>query len=380
MSRIAYVAPNRQIHLVEPDGRSSGLTDAADGLIWASWVSAGQARYAHTWPGFSPSGDRVACFRLREGGNASVLVSSLDGITSSEVLDLPDQVPIYLQWSVDGERLAAVSQSGEDLLLTVGRTASVSSQKILAKGSPLFFTWTPDGRLATFIGGGSANARMMIMDPDMRRPTEVLPGTPGDFCAPVTAGDSVLYGVHAGGRAEIVRVRGEGDAQHLPGGEGLLAFVASPDGRSLARAVAPGGDGSPYQGLSILDLESGTERLISDMTCLAFMWVPDGSGLVVARVDSDRGLVEWYFIDTDGTARHVADLLPTRDFRFYLRFFEQYTQSHPIVDPDSRHLLLAGVLRGQIQGARIWKCPLHGGAPREVAEGQFATFSPPISN
>ncbi|MCB9678593.1 MAG: hypothetical protein H6737_26055 [Alphaproteobacteria bacterium] len=380
MSRIAFVSPTRQVHLVEPDGRMSGLTTDADGLIWASWVSAGNPKFAHTWPSFSPSGDRVACFRLREGGNASVLVTSLDGVRSAEVIDLPDQVPIYLQWAEDGERIAAVTQSGDDLLLTIGRTESVNSQRILAKGSPLFITWTQDGRLATFIGGGSANARMMIMDPDMRRPTEVLPGTPGDFCAPVRAGDGVVYGVHAHGRAEIVRMGTDGSEKHFAGGEGLLAFVASPDGRMIAKAVAPGGDGTPYQGLAVIDIETGVERTISDMSCLAFVWTPDGSGLVVSRVDTDRGLVEWFFVDTHGTARHVADLLPTRDFRFFLRFFEQYTQSHPIVDPDSRYLLLAGVLRGQAQSPRIWKCPLHGGKPIDIGEGQFATFSPPIAN
>jgi len=380
MSRIAYVSADRHIHLVEPDGQTSGLTAAADQLIWASWGSAGQIRQAHTWPTFSPGGERIACFRLREGGHASVLVSSLDGVTSAEVIDLPDQVPIYLAWSADGERIACVTQSGEDLLLTVGRAAAVGSQRILAKGSPLFFTWTQDGRLGTFIGGGSINARMMLMDPDLRKPTEVLPLTPGDFCAPVAAGDSLVYSVHERGRAKILVIPPDGPPTEVPGGEGLLAFVASRDGRFLARACAPGGDGTPYQSLSVIDLEKGTERRITDMSCLAFMWVPDGSGLVVARVDTERSVIEWFFVDVHGTARHIADLLPTRDLRFYLRFFEQYGHSHPLIDPDSRYILLAGALRGKGQHSRIWRIPLHGGAAEDIAEGQFATFGPPIAH
>jgi hypothetical protein len=379
MSRIAFVSSARQIHLVEPDGRSSGLTSGAADIVYASWTAAAE-RYAHTWPAFSPAGDRVACFRLREGGDAGVLVTSLDGVVASEVIDLPDQVPIYLQWSHAGDRLAVVSQSGDDLLLTVGKPDQVGSQKILAKGSPLFVTWLSDGRLGAFIGGGSSNARMMVLDPDMRKPTEILPGTPGDFCAPVTVGERVIYGVHEHGRGEILMVDRDAKVVNLPGGEGLLAFLPSPDGRLLARAVAPGGDGTPYQGLVLIDLESGEERAISDMDCLAFTWLPDSSGLVVTRVDGERGLTEWFLVDIQGTARHVADLVPTRDLRFYLRFFEQYTQSHPIVDPNSRYVLLPGVLRGQASSSRIWKCPLHGGSPEEIAEGQFATFGPPLMN
>ena len=143
MSRIAYVSSARQIHLVEPDGRSSGLTSGASDIVYASWTAAAE-RYAHTWPAFSPGGDRVACFRLREGGDAGVLVTSLDGVVATEVIDLPDQVPIYLQWSQAGDRLAVVSQSGDDLLLTVGKPDQVGSQKILAKAD----------RLAPLLGEG----------------------------------------------------------------------------------------------------------------------------------------------------------------------------------------------------------------------------------
>lgn len=380
MSRIALVSSERQITIVEPDGRSSQLTGGVDPMMWANWSDASATKTAHTWPCFSPDGARLACFRLRSGQDSAVLVSSLDGVSSAEVIDLADQLPIYLQWSIDGSKIAAVSQSSQDLLLTVGSPEAVSAQRILAKGSPLFITWTFDGRLATFIGGGSPNARMMILDPGMRKPTEILAGTPGDFCAPVAAHDGLLYAAHERGQASIMFQPESGPVRSLPGGKGLLAFVASPDGKTIARAVAPGGDGSPYRDLTIVDIATGTERRIADMTCLAFQWAPDGSGLVVARVDTDRGVVEWFFVDTHGTSRHLGDLVPSRDMRFYLRFFEQYSASHPIVDPDSRFLVLAGVLRGHVGGGRVWRVPLRGGRPEEVAEGQFATFSPPIAN
>ncbi|MCA9568258.1 MAG: PD40 domain-containing protein [Myxococcales bacterium] len=378
-ARVAWVSADRAIHLLEPDGVRRQLTGLADeSVMWASWGAAKQAPASHTWPTFSPDGRWVAAFEIT-AERGSVLVTDLEGVQSSVVIELPDQLPIYLQWSGDGERIAVVSQLRDDLLLTVGRVDGRSPQKVLAKGSPLFFTWTDDGRVATFIGGGSPNARMMLLDPEMRRATEVMPGIPGDFCAPVQVGDTLFYGAHDNGVGSIMAFRDGQPVRPLPGGDGLMAFVASPDGTRLARAVAPAGDGTPYQSLSVIDIATGEEHLVVRMECLAFLWAGD-DGLVVARVDSDRGLVEWVRVDLSGHQTHLIDLLPSRDMRFYLRFFEQYASSHPIVDPSGRHLLLAGIVRGRGSGSRVWRVPIRGGEPEDIGDGRFAAFGPELRN
>jgi Tol biopolymer transport system component len=379
-ARIVWVSSERDLHLREPDGTTRQLTGAADpSLVWANWGAAASAASAsHTWPTFSPDGLRVAAFRI-DSNDGAVLVTDLAGIESSIVIELPEQLPIYLQWSTDGQRIAVVSQLRDDLLLTVGRVDGATSQRVLAKGSPLFFTWTPQERVAAFIGGGSSRARMMLLDPDQRAPTQVLEGIPGDFCAPVVVGDGVLYGAHHDGRAQILCHDGQRQVRTLPGGDGLMAFVPSPDGRRIARAVAPGGDGTPYQSLAILDATTGELRDLGSMECLAFVWAGDRH-LVVARVDADRGLVEWSLVDEQGIARHLIDLLPSRDMRFYLRFFEQYAVSHPIVDPEGRYLLLTGILRGRGTAPRVWRVPLAGGEPEDLGPGRFATWGPRLPN
>lgn len=376
---VVWVSEERALHVLSADGTSSEVTGiGADAIVWASWGTGRPPATSYTWPTFSPDGQHLAAFEI-DAERGAVYVTDLRGERSRVVAELPQQLPIYLQWSQDGERVATVSQLQNDLLLTVASATGKGAARVLAKGSPLFFSWTKEGRLAVFIGGGSANARMMLLDPDQRLPTEVLPGMPGDFCAPVVVGPEVLYGAHLDGRASIVGHGVTDGPRTLPGGEGLMAFVGSPDGRRLARAVARGGDGTPYEGLTVLDIATGDELLLPEMACLAFFWAGDDA-LVVARVDVDRGLVEWVRVDLEGRVRHLIDLLPSRDLRFYLRFFEQYATSHPIVDAAGDFLLLAGVAKAMGSSPKVIEVPLRGGEPVVIGPGRFACFGPAPAN
>lgn len=376
-ARIVWVSSERDLHVLDPDGTTRQLTGAVDAaVLWANWGAAEGPGESHTWPTFSPDGLQIAAFRI-SANESFVVITDLEGVQSSIVIELPDQLPIYLQWSMDGSRIAVVSQLRDDLLLTVAKVDGSDTQRVLAKGSPLFFTWTAEGRVATFIGGGNANAKMMLLDPDARSSTEVLPGTPGDFCAPVVVHEGLLYGAHCDGVSGIQLHAPGKPLRTLPGGEGLMAFVPSPDGKRIARAVAPMGDGHPYQSLSVIDVASGEVTEVARIECLAFVWAGD-KALVVARVDPDRGLVEWTLLDLYGNQRHLIDLLPSRDMRFYLRFFEQYATSHPIVDPDGRFVLLTGIVRGRGTSPRVWQVPLAGGEPKELGQGRFACFGPRI--
>lgn len=379
MSRIALVTADRELAVIDPgDSKRRLITGAPSGVLWGNWAQMGE-RSTHSWPTFSPDGRQIACFRTTGRVQASVWVSDLDGVVSTDLIDLAGRVPIYLQWSTDGQRLAAVTQDGGELLLTAARTGDPTSARLLAKGSPLFFTWDDRDQVAAFVGGGSQDARMLLLDPDAQRAPQVLPGVPGDFCAPVLTTQGVVYASHRAGSAEILAHRPD-ETRTYPGGEGLLAFVPSPDRRYLARACASNGDGSPYTRLVVLDLEKGTTQEIADVDMLSFMWTPDGKALVIARIDQDRGLVEWSRIDLNGVRRSLVDMIPTPDMRFYLRFFEQYTQSHPLIDADSAHLLIAGVVRGRGTKSRVWKVPLAGGAIEDLGEGQFAVFGPAMDN
>jgi hypothetical protein len=393
----ALVTTSRQIHIIDENDRIHGLTSpVGTHVMHGSWQFE-QSVATYSWPTWSPDGTQIACFKLPDGkgSTARVVISEVNGINASEVADLDSRLPIYLHWSPDGEHVAILSQQigdgGDRLALSVATPRLVGHERRLAEGTPLFFTWAGSSRVAAFVGTGRiTSAKLALFDPRGKRATLVLPGTPGNFCAPVAIGEDVMYVVYTPteqtGRTvagQTTIVVGSSDSPKLTELESvnvLVAFVPSPDGRTVARAVAPDGDGTPYRHLALLDAHTGEVRALSDIPCLAFMWAPTGDSLVVARVDTQRNLLEWLRMDLDGWTQPIVEMYPSRDLGFYLRFFEQYTQSHPLIDPTGTKLLLAGGLKGQKEsgrGSHVWEVPIFGGGPVDLGPGVFAVYGPP---
>ena len=383
-SRIAYVCGQRQIHVLEPDGQHIPQTVAAEGgLMWGSWQAQVSEVVAHSWPTWSPDGKSIACFRMPASGAPRVLVTQVNGIESTEFVDLGVQLPIYLYWSPTGNQLAILTQQlgqdGDKLGLLTLRADATGSTRSIAEGTPLFFTWFGE-RIAAFVGKDTHQASTLsVIDPTGRIPTQVLPGVPGNFCAPVALKNHILYVAHYNGASRILRAKcDEPTPQCIETVDGLVGLVASPDRSLVARAVAPGGDGTAYRNLALIDSASGEIRNIVDLPCLGFFWTPDNSALMTVSVDTSRNLMTWARVTLDGDIDPIAEMIPTRDYGFYLRFFEQYSQSHPIIDPTSQHFLACGEMLGELGSsnkASVWTVPLNGSKPTEVAEGVFAVYS-----
>lgn len=378
---LAYVDPRRQIYVLDGRGRHLPQTWSAD-RFFGQWTVAAEETSAWSWPTWSPDARRLGCFRIAQDATrtAHVQVLEVGGVTADELVDLGDRLPIYLFWSPSGEHLAVLSQRDDRLMLTVAHPGEVGNETELAEGSPLFFTWAGE-RVAAYVGNGDDSARMALIDPRDARPTVVLPGMPANFCAPIALPDGVLYVAQREGRTWMVVGRaGSAEVRDVAAVDGLAALVASPDRRTIARALAPGGDGTPYTGLALVDVASGEETPLEQIPeCLAFTWSPTGDCLLVARVDTDRNLLTWSRVDRDGRAERLVDTYPTRDLGFYLRFFEQYTQSHPLVDPAGRHLVLAGGLHGHGDPhgrPRLWRVSIDDGSVEELGEGVFAVWAP----
>ncbi|TVQ89917.1 MAG: hypothetical protein EA397_13220 [Deltaproteobacteria bacterium] len=385
-AEIALIDRERQVYVLDREGNLSPQTAGGQpGLVWAMWNTAERGQASHSWPTWSPDGRQIACFAMEEEAPSQVVVIDVDGIGSVAVCELGERLPIYLFWSPDGRKIAILTQrmqEGADRLhLAVADSDQPDSAETLAEGSPLFFTWV-DHRLATFVGDPQLGQSLVsIVNPEGRRDKTILPGNPGNFCAPVWVADRLMYVLQQGASASVVLAEPSGadEPEVVETLHGLVAFVSSPDGQRVARAVAPGGDGTPYRDLAIIDGRTGAVSPVADHPCLAFLWTPDGRALLTAQVDTDRNLIRWHRISLDGRNRHLADMYPTRDFGFYLRFFEQYSQSHPLVDPEGDYLLLAGGIEGFGDPHRtvgLWEVPLVGGSPRRIGEGVFGVYGP----
>lgn len=380
---IAYVCPDRQLHVIDETGQSRAQTAGGDPmLMWGSWEAKSQT--THSWPSWSPDGTRLACFAVRDEIDAYALVLEVDGLQSAAVCSLDGRLPIYLFWAPSGDRLALLTQQveqGQDALqLAIAKADEPGSDRVIAEGSPLFFTWAEES-LAAFVGDQETGATSISLFPrDRRKPKTFLPGEPGNFCAPVWAEDKLLYVLQSGPTATIVATKlDDPEPEVIEELRGLVALIRSPDGRRVARAVAADGDGTPYRDLAVFDVATGEVTHLIDEPCLAFFWLPNGEGIVTARVDTAKNLMKWHLVGMDGSSSPIVEMFPTRDFGFYLRFFEQYGQSHQIIDPESEHLLLVGGLAAEgdpHQDHALWEVPIHGGEPTRLADAVFAVYGP----
>ncbi|TNE89209.1 MAG: hypothetical protein EP330_12280 [Deltaproteobacteria bacterium] len=376
----AWISPKRGLFLASADGQVYDPALPVDTMRWGSFSVTATQTASFSWPTWSPDGRWLAVFRLpSEHSRARLFTIEQGGVRSTELGELGDRIPIYLYWSPSGRRIATLCQAGNDLELSCFDTESLGRQIALASGTPLFFTWA-DREVLAFVGTNQGQTRLELFDPRAAGHSTVFPGQPGNFCAPLWMDDRAVYVLHEGGETWLSTAGSSDSEPHkLERVHGLVAMLPSPKGEWLARAVAPDGDGTPYRDLSLVSVRTGEVRPIADTSCLAFVWSPSGDALITARVDTDRNLIVWSRLDIDsGEELELAALYPTRDLGFYLRFFEQYAQSHQLVSSDGKHLLLAGGLDDapDPDRPRIWQIATDGSGIDEIDEGLFAVYAP----
>ncbi len=176
------------------------------------------------------------------------------------------------------------------------------------------------------------------------------------------------------------------DEEEITARPGLIALAAGPD-RKAALSWASGGEGAPYHGIDVIDVgavDGPSVRRLSEAPLLAYTWVPGGAALVVFRVDAPANCMSVVRVDAVSGAEHVLGTFwPTRDLFFWLHFFDQFLDSHPLVSADGAWVTWSGYPAGDGQAdlsapPRVWVRSLVdlAASPIEVGRGTFATFAP----
>lgn len=380
---IAVIRPDRQLEVLDRQHQVSWGTGAVAGVLWApGWGAAPEPEgVLYSWPSWDQTGRRLACFRAsQQGGSPELVLLHAGGFRTDVLLHLDDRIPIYAQWSPDGTRLAVLYQEGQRLGLTVTDPRDGTTVD-LANGSPLFFTWADPDHVVAFVGdqpdlsGATGNRAQIGAFRVDGRDHRAFPGTPGNFCAPVRVAGGIAYVAHHDGELSLWLADASG-SRRLTGVVGLAAMLPDPTGQRLAIAVAPD-DRSPYRELHVLDPATGERREVVDRPLTAFLWSPTGEAIVVASTDPKSGSVAFHTQGLDGSTVALGEVRPSRDLRFYLRFFEQFAQSHPLIDPAGRALLAAGSLDRSGNTRGLWRLPLDGGDPVQLGEGLLGVWGPP---
>jgi len=385
--RIAYIGGDRQLYVLGGPGGARQVTWSSReaGVMWGGLAGDGRI-----WPSWSPDGRWLASFHTDGSGDDAsscrISVVEVDGVQEEVLAEIDGALPIYLQWHADNKRLAALVQAEEELQLWTCTLHEVGHKTVVEQGVPLFFSWAPDSHHIAVHAGEPrrrGSGRLMLRNLTPTGEDCVFDDLPGSFCTPIFFGDRLLYVTGRGLQSHVsVSLPDGSDPQVIASMEGLLAVIPSPDGEQVAIASAPRGEGSPYRGIWVVGSDGGPVRQVLDGDCQAYFWLPDGTKMVYARVDRKASCLRWFLLDLEtGASVSLGPFWPSRDQMFYLHFFEQYYDSHPLISPDGGTLIYAGhppPSDDSDRSSRLWKINLYdpGKGASSFAAGTFAVFSP----
>lgn len=361
-----------------------------------------EARLTYVWPAWAPDASRVACFGL-QGSAQSSLQSSLytvaaDGIESWELAGLSQGMPIYGNWSPQGDRFAALIQRGDTLSLETVLLDRPGQISPVLRGGPLFWSWSPRGDcLAVHVGGNqrdSTAARVVVLDATSGQTVRTISTSPGDFRVPAWSPreDLLAYVEQEGeGNNKLFLIDTKtGEKGLVTTTSGTTAVLWSADGRFLAFGCTPRPHSVVFSQISVLDLTTGqilpvlTEPVLDTLigAVTGFFWSPLGDALFTLSVDPQRSHLRWHrVLRTNGETTELVRFLPSREQMFIFSFFDQYAGSHPPIALDGSALAFAGHLieESQPEGSlsRIYLVPLDRPAqPNLVASGHFVCWNP----
>jgi TolB protein len=343
-------------------------------------------------PTFSPDGSQIAYASSMQGGRMfAVNVYDLNRRTTTGIFQTPDR-PIYFYWLPEGQRIFFLASDEESLKLILAEAREAKPVRVLLTGLPLFFDWnqaisdlafhyTPaeeagpeqvglmnvtghDQRVVKDMARGGAPFRGPAWSPDGAHLAYVIDNKNGQFMLMVANGDG-------------------GSPKPMVGlAPTTTALVWAPDSKHLAFSTLKEKGKLSYDGINLLDIGTGNVSTLVSDSVIAFNFSPDGRWL--AYIGTTESSNTWNVIATGGGAsRKLCDFVASTVQSIAYQVFDQYALSHRIWSPDSRALVFAGVMlkpgqapSEQMPPPSVWVLPIDGQAPRALADGSVAFWSP----
>ena len=419
VDRIAYIGPYGDLFTVNPDGsderrltgvsrvrsRPSDPAGPASPSDTAAFYQVQDLDFneSYAWPTWSPDGTRLAVSRVQIAPNRSLEVSVqvIDAVTGiSRIVyenDVPgliaDGSPHYLYWSPDGELLSFLATTRQGMTLFAVNPDTSDGAIALERGAPLYFSWSGNGQNLIV---HSRDEVKLLRRPLLVDDPQHLASAVG-FRTPALAADGESWAWSGGDSASsVIYVGGSGGpaALQIMDTGPLVAFMWSPDGRTLAVADNPDPQGRIYQRLRLVSSDGSGLRTLVEEPLLAFYWSPDSARMAWVGVDPEEQVFEMKVSavaeagpsvdDQSPDARELFRFRPSGETFTMFSFFDQYAYSHSPWSPDSTRLVVAGS-EGPVAerrnghsptGARVYVLDAVGDAsPSEIAQGSVAFWS-----
>ena len=387
-ARIAYVGQDRQLHVVTAHGKDAAqwtFSLANNPLLL--WGQPDIVPFGYAWPCWSPDGSKIACFQLPTDQNPEdpVQIHVLEdrGLKQHELMQIPGRIPVYMNWQPNGEGLAVLLQTEEHMELAYCSLDQPGQLRVLYQAAPLFFDWGPQARRLYVHAGSPSQPEMnafVVRDTQGELPDEVLPQTPGRYCRPLILDDRIVHAARVNGMEHLVCSDLQGKNERiLLEYEGLGAVMPARSRNSVVFSSAPNAGQTPYRGASLINLDNQTTIRLTEDDLLCFFWSDKGEQLVYVRMIHESNSLAWCSVrPNENPVEHIR-FRPSREMLYYLHFFDQFAETHPLISADGRHLVFAGLLETEVSENKpqLFVLDLRGADKlRCVGQGTFGCFEP----
>ena len=350
---VAYVDLQGRVMVAEPDGSNPTRLSPGEGF--------------YTWPAWSPDGRSVTFSGVStEEGRRRPLTLFVrpvgeDGSGEARAVFVNERgfgpvlpsMPHYMLWSPNGDWLGIMANTPNGLSLLLDDPQDDEDASFVLTGAPLYASWSSNstdllvhaglGHHSVTASEAPAVENLDILAAGYRVPAW-RPGTRSvAYVSETPDGEGTLY----------LDDPVQGRRTPLDETRGVTAFLWSPDGDTLA--VAHSGQSSRvtggfvYQGIRLISPEGERRDVEIDEIVVAFFWSPNGE--MIAYVTFAEGVdgLRWNILDVaSGQRWPLVDFIPTRDQMSILIFFDQFAYSHRVWSPDSRAVVFAGGIVGNV--------------------------------